>query len=271
MTDASGSCHAGILGGTGMGAILAEGETLDWDTPFGRVLLRTGLLGETPVAVVPRHGEGHTLLPHQVNYRANLWALRAAGVRHVFATAASGSLDPALAPGSVALLDDFLDLTHARVQTYAGTPGLPADPAFYHADLEPPYCPHLQDLARTAAAAAGSELPPAVYACMEGPRFESPAEIRMLARLGATVVGMTGLPEVVLARELGLCYASLAIVTNVAVGLGGAPVDHDAVTEQSAKATALVTRVLRRAVAGIRPAEGDCCPAAARRRRWFGE
>jgi 5'-methylthioadenosine phosphorylase len=271
MLETPGPFHAGIIGGTGMAALLAGAPAHELDTPFGPVTVTTAYLDHTPVAVLLRHGPGHAVLPHQVNYRANLWALRALGVRHVFATAATGSLDPALAPGCVALLADFLDFTRNRPQTFAGTPGLPADAAFYHADLEPPYCPHLSNLLRAAAADAGPPLPPGIYACMEGPRFESPAEIRMLSRLGATVVGMTGLPEAVLARELGLCYASLAIITNVAVGLGGAAVDHDAVNQQSAGAAEVVTGLLRAALPRVLPAPGECCPAAARRRRWFGE
>jgi 5'-methylthioinosine phosphorylase len=271
MIETHGRFDVGIIGGTGMGELLAGSRAAPVDTPFGPVPVQVARLGAVPVAVLLRHGAGHAVLPHQVNYRANLWALRALGVRHVFATAASGSIDPALAPGSVALLADFLDFTRGRAQTFAGAPGLPADPAFYHADLEPPYCPHLGGLLAEAAAAARAGLPPVVYACMEGPRFESPAEIRMLARMGATVVGMTGLPEAVLARELGLCYASLAIVTNVAVGLGGAPVDHEAVHQQSAGAGETVTGLLRAALPRVLPASGDCCPAAARRRRWVGE
>jgi 5'-methylthioadenosine phosphorylase len=262
----------GIIGGTGMEGLLVGGRDIAVETPFGDVPLRAGHVGGAPAAMLLRHGPGHARLPHEVNYRGNLWALHSFGVRRVLATVACGALSLDLAAGRLALLDDFIDLTRARIQTFRGTAGLPADAGFFHVDLLPPYCPHLSLLLASAAEARGGPpLPAATYACVDGPRFESPAEVRMLALLGATVVGMTGLPEAVLARELGMCYASLAIVTNPAAGLSEAALDHEDVERRGALLTGEVAALIEAAAARLHPAPERCCPAADRRRRWFGE
>ncbi len=245
-----------------MQALLAEGERTVVATPFGEVEAIAGALDGTPVVLVPRHGFGHARLPHEVNYRGNVWALRELGARAVFATCASGSLRADLQPGNLAVITDFLDFTRARAQTFRGAPGLPDAADFYHVDLQPPYCPRLQATLREA---AGESLGEGTYACVEGPRYESPAEIRMFARLGADLVGMTGLPEAVLARELGLCYAALAIVTNAAAGLSDQPLEHCDVERRVAQAAERVASIL--AGAAERVAAGkDCCPAVARAR-----
>lgn len=260
----------GIIGGTGMEELLREGDARIVATPFGPVEARVGRVAEGEAAVVLRHGPGHEWLPHQVNYRGNLWALRELGARQVLATSASGSLRTELLPGDLALLTDFIDLTRARVQTYQGTPGLPKEAEFYHADLQVPYCPRLR-AALAAEWPAGVSPPEVTYACMEGPRYESPAEIRMLACLGADVVGMTGMPEAALAREIGLCYAGVAIVTNAAAGLDDAPLEHSDVERFGRQAVAATTALLQAAIAALEQAAEPCCPAAARRRRWFGD
>src|SRR5262249_58864187 len=119
------------------------------------------------------------LLPQEVNFRANLWGLRQLGVRRIFATVACGGLLAEQAPGDLAVLSDFLDFTQGRPRTFHGAPGLPESVDFYHSDFQPPYCPQLNALLQDAAAAQlGRTLPEATYACMEGPRYESPAEVR---------------------------------------------------------------------------------------------
>ncbi|CAB1128734.1 putative 6-oxopurine nucleoside phosphorylase [Candidatus Hydrogenisulfobacillus filiaventi] len=233
----------GIIGGTGVyDPRWLEGareETVT--TPFGAVTLTAGRMGEQVVYFLNRHGPGHAVPPHRVNYRANLWALRAAGVTRVIATAAVGAVNRAMTPGSLVLCDSFLDFTHGRVPTFFE--GQAADPALpdrfrqvVHTDMTEPYCPDLR--ARLAAAGRSTGAPvveAGTYVATEGPRFESRAEIAAFARLGGDVVGMTGVPEVVLARELGMCYATVALVTNYAAGISPAPLTHAEVLEVMAR------------------------------------
>lgn len=220
-----------IVGGTGLYRLGLLGETPKEErieTPFGPVVLQVGEYAGVPLVFLARHGTGHTVPPHRVNYRANMWALRKAGVRRVIATAASGSLNPAMKPGELVLVDQFLDFTKDRPTTFFDGEG----GRVVHLDMTDPYCP---DVRRRLAEAAAREGIPihdgGVYVCAEGPRYETRAEIHAFRLLGGDVVGMTGVPEVVLAREAGLCYASVALVTNMAAGLSPDEVTHDAVTK----------------------------------------
>ncbi|MBX5466645.1 MAG: S-methyl-5'-thioadenosine phosphorylase [Firmicutes bacterium] len=218
-----------IIGGSGVYAIdgLSGWSPKTVTTPYGPVEVAEAVSPEgVPVVFLNRHGPGHRLPPHRVNYRANVWAVRALGCRRVVATGAVGSLQPLLAPGFLVLVDQFLDFTHNRPTTFfeGGEAGV------VHADMTEPYCPNLRRRLAEAARQAGLDVVEAgTYVATEGPRFESRAEIEAYRRLGGDVVGMTGLPEVVLARELGLCYATLALVTNLAAGLAGHRLSHDEV------------------------------------------
>lgn len=207
-----------IIGGTGvydpkmLGNIREEKVA----TPYGEVGLRVGRYQSEEVAFLTRHGEDHSVPPHRVNYRANIWALKKLGVERVLATAAVGSLNPTMQLGDFVFVDQFLDFTRARPLTFfeGGETGL------YHTDFTEPYCPQMRSaMTVVAAEMALPSHPDGVYVCTEGPRFETPAEIRAFARLGGDVVGMTSVPEVVLAHEAGLCYATIALVTNMAAGL----------------------------------------------------
>lgn len=253
-----------IIGGTGLyDPNLLEGPAAETvGTPYGTVALFTGTWAGRRVAFLPRHGSGHSVPPHRVNYRANLWALRQLGVRRCLATAACGALAEPFAPGSLALLDQFLDFTRGRPGTFFDG----EDGRVHHADMTEPYCPELRGALQAAAGRLGIPLlPRATYVCTEGPRFETPAEIRAYARLGGELVGMTGVPEVVLAREAGLCYAAVAISTNWAAGMAGKPLTHTEVLEAMAAATADVRRLLLQVIAaGMGPACAVCpgAPAA---------
>lgn len=211
-----------VIGGSGIYRLelLTSPREVEVDTPFGRVPVQVGRHREREVAFLARHGAGHALPPHRVNYRANIWALRRLGVRRVIATNAVGSLREDLRPGDFVLVDQFIDLTRLRASTFfeGGPDGV------VHVDMTEPYCPWLRaELARTARELGLTAHAAGTYVCTEGPRFETPAEIRAFAAWGGDVVGMTGVPEVVLAREAGLCYASVALVTNFAAGMAGAP------------------------------------------------
>jgi 5'-methylthioadenosine phosphorylase len=250
-----------IIGGTGVydPGLLEAPEPVQVETPYGTASLYAGRLAGREAAFLLRHGAGHAVPPHRVNYRANLWALGQLGVRRVLASAACGSLRRELAPGTWVLVDQFLDFTRGRPGTFfdGGPDGV------RHADMTAPYCPELRRLLAAAAAARG--LPHAnagTYVCTEGPRFETAAEIRAYALLGGDVVGMTGVPEVVLARELGICYAAAAVVTNYAAGLAGRPLTHEEVVAVMAR-SAQTFRDLAEAVARALPLERSCgCPEA---------
>lgn len=245
-----------IIGGTGVYALPgAEERERRIATPYGEVAVTESSLGDGRVVFAPRHGKGHAVPPHRLPARALLWALQEIGVTGILATSAVGSVHPGIPPGTLALLGDFMDFTKARPTTFHDGPGV------VHTDVTEAYCPHLKSALRQSADREGIALLPrdVVYVCTEGPRFETPAEIRAYRMLGGDVVGMTQVPEVVLARELGICYAGVALVTNLAAGVEGARPSHEEVL-------ALMGRqgqTLSRLVLGAARELGDfsSCPA----------
>ncbi|NLI91401.1 MAG: S-methyl-5'-thioadenosine phosphorylase [Peptococcaceae bacterium] len=216
-----------LIGGTGVENLsLADKTEITVDTPYGSVPLQTGKIGNVEMAFLRRHGSGHTVPPHRINYRGNIWALRELGVRKILATGAVGSISPEFRTGDIVLVDQFLDFTKNRPQTFfeGGEQGV------LHVDVSDPYCPELRKNIISGAQTIGLDVKEGgVYVCTEGPRFETPAEIKMYNILGGHLVGMTGVPEVVLARELGLCYATMALVTNEAAGISKQPLTHSEV------------------------------------------
>jgi 5'-methylthioadenosine phosphorylase len=197
----------GIIGGTGLYA-LPSAEPIDVETPFGNVTLHRTTLGGRETYFLPRHGAQHTVPPHKVNHRAHVEALRSAHCDYIVAVNNVGALDPTLRPNTFAVANDFVDFHRGTQPTFY-------DDRAIHVDFSQPYCPTASNaLART----AKSSLPRVVYAGTDGPRFETPTEIRRLVQAGAQVIGMTGVPEASLAHERGLCYASLCFVGNSAQG-----------------------------------------------------
>jgi len=211
----------GIIGGTGL-TQLSNLETTHRQivrTPFGDPsgALTFGKLNRRDVVFLARHGYGHTIAPHEVNYRANIWALHAQGAGRVVSVASVGGIRSDLAPGSLALPHQMLDYTWGRRHTFFEGPDQPVT----HVDFTHPYCEKLRESLLKAAAAAGQAIANGgVYAATQGPRLESAAEIDRLERDGADMVGMTGMPEAALAREIGLRYAVVAVVVNQAAGRG---------------------------------------------------
>jgi 5'-deoxy-5'-methylthioadenosine phosphorylase len=208
-----------IIGGSGLTNLknlaITRREVLR--TPFGEpsAPLVFGNLGRQNAVFLARHGHGHTIPPHEVNYRANIWALKEAGASHVIAVNAVGGITAAMTAGSLVIPDQIIDYTYGRTHTFFGNEQKPVT----HIDFTWPYCEELRQVLLTAARRAGqSAVEQGTYAATQGPRFESIAEIRRLERDGADIVGMTGMPETSLARELGLCYASIAVVANPAAG-----------------------------------------------------
>lgn len=201
-----------VIGGSGFYEFLDNPKSVAVSTPYGdpSAPITVGEAGGRTVGFLPRHGTGHEFPPHRINYRANLWALRSLGVRQVLAPCAVGGLQPETQPATLVVPDQLVDRTTSRVQTYV-------DRGAAHAPFADPYCP---DLRAALVAAAGPEvIDGGTMVVIEGPRFSTRAESQSYAQSGWTVVNMTGHPEAVLARELGLCYATIALVTDVDAGV----------------------------------------------------
>lgn len=219
-----------FIGGTGLYSLdLAEELCpLRVSTEYGEVQLYKGKYQEESIYFMARHGGTHSVAPHEVNYRANISALKILGVQQVISTAAVGSLQQKFYPGSMVIIDQFIDFTKSRVSTFFTGKDKPV----VHTDFTEPYCPALRQLLFSQAKKL--QLPVwdgGTYVSTEGPRFESSAEIQMYSRLGGELVGMTNVPEVVLAREAGLCYATVALVTNYAAGISPTLLTHEEVME----------------------------------------
>jgi 5'-methylthioadenosine phosphorylase len=219
-----------IIGGTGFYTpdTLEKATTRVQDTPFGEVSVITGVYKENELAFIPRHGTRHGIPPHLINYRANIFALKKMGVENILATAAVGSLYFEFKPGQIVLADQFLDFTKGRRNTfYEG-----GEYEVVHCDMTTPYCPLLRQTITEAGKTMAVDVHNGgVYVCTEGPRFETAAEIEMFKMLGGHLIGMTSVPEVTLARELGICYASIGIVTNFAAGIAPGILTHSEVVD----------------------------------------
>ncbi len=243
-----------LIGGTGMsdlpGFVVERKRTLN--TRHGEATVLEGHLGDIPLVFLPRHGEGHTLPPHRINYRANMLALQQCGVRRIVATAAVGSLNQAMKPGDFVLVSDFIDFTRERPLTIFDRPG-----EVVHTDFTHAYCPELRHvLERTGEALNVPVHFGGTYLCADGPRYETPAEIRMFAQWGADVVGMTGVPEVVFAHELRMCYSSIAVVTNWAAGISPSRLSHEEVVEIMSSRRPVLLEWLSRAFQMV--PDGEC-------------
>jgi 5'-methylthioadenosine phosphorylase len=233
-----------VIGGTG---IEIEGEALSIDTPYGKVRPRLTKLSGENVLFIPRHGESH-LPPHRVNYRALLVAAKKWGAVRVISTNTVGTMSwhPV---GSFVLPIDFVEFTKARPSTFFEEEAV-------HVDLTSPYCPEARVALAAGAKAAGALVAEGVYVCTEGPHLESPATIRMLRSFG-DVVGMTGYPEVALARELELCYASICIVTNPATGMRNDAMSAAEIVDEMAKSARLLREIIEGAIS-MMPGERRC-------------
>jgi 5'-methylthioinosine phosphorylase len=240
------SIDLAIIGGTGLYQLpgLEIDERVALETPFGAPSDRvvTGRLGARRLAFLARHGEGHKLAPHRVNYRANLWALHALGARRVLGVNAVGGIGAAMAPRVLAVPDQIIDYTHGRPSSYCDIEGAEVR----HIDFSEPYTGSLRRDVLAAARKAGVAIVDGgVYGATQGPRLETAAEIARMARDGCDLVGMTGMPEAALARELELEYACLALVANWAAGCGGvAAISLEEIYENLRVATAAVPPIV---------------------------
>lgn len=239
----------GVIGGSGLYSFFPpDARRVEADTPYGApsAPITIGEIAGHEVAFLPRHGVRHEYSPHTVPYRANMWALRALGVRRVLAPCAVGSLDPTLGPGAMVVPDQLLDRTTGRASTYFDGGGI-------HVGFADPYCPDLR-----AAALVPGVLDGGTMVVIEGPRFSTRAESRWYAEQGATLINMTGCPEAVLARELEICYAPIALVTDLDAGVEvGAGVRTVDVMAEFQRNLGPFTEVVAAAIARI-PAHRGC-------------
>jgi 5'-deoxy-5'-methylthioadenosine phosphorylase len=217
-----------IIGGTGLTSLknlqIERREVMH--TPYGEPSgpLVHGLLCGKQVVFLPRHGTAHTIPPHEVNYRANLWALQHIGITKVIAVAAVGGVTSAMKPTALVIPDQIIDYTWSRQHTFFQGELSQVT----HIDFTEPYCADLREVLIAAGEAAGIEvINGATYGATQGPRLETAAEITRMERDGCDIVGMTGMPEAALARELELCYAACAVCANWAAGLGEGEISMD--------------------------------------------
>jgi 5'-methylthioadenosine phosphorylase len=245
----------GILGGSGLYDLLDDAVPVVVDTPFGAPSEPpvVGILAGQEVAFIPRHGRDHRYPPHLVNYRANLWALRSVGVRQVLGPCAVGSMLTELGPGSLVVPDQLIDRTWGR-----GHSVFDDVDAVVHVSLADPYCARGRAAALAAALTVGwPARDGGTLIVVNGPRFSTRAESRWHAATGADLVGMTGMPEAAIARELALCYTSLAVVTDLDAGFeDGQGVTHAEVLEVFAASVLRLRRVLAATVESL--PSGDC-------------
>lgn len=241
----------GIIGGSGLYSLLDNAEKVSISTPFGEPSdkVAIGQVGDKTIAFLPRHGTNHQTPPHKVNYRANLYAMKQLGIKQVIATTAAGSLQPEIKPGDFIVSDQFIDRTNGRMDTfYEGS-------EVVHTSMAYPYCGRLRNMAIDIAKTKGLPIhETGTVVVIQGPRFSSRAESRWFSSMGWHLVNMTQYPEVVLARELGLCYANISLITDYDAGLEGRedinPVSHDEVLrvfeENNSKVKDLILTMINR-------------------------
>lgn len=246
-----------IIGGTGVCNVkllhdLEEGSV---DTFYGTIRYLKGVYKDKDVIFLPRHGRTHSIPPHLINYRANILGLKRLGVTSIIATAAVGSLDPKVKPNDFVLPDQFMDFTKLRHTSFfdGGENGV------VHVDMTHPYCGTLRNaILRAATDLGGYSMHPAgTYVCTEGPRFETPAEIKMYHMLGGHIVGMTNVPEVCLAREAEICYAVIGMVTNFGAGISQDVLTHEEVLSCMAENSQKLRTLIMKAIEYY-DGDGDC-------------
>lgn len=251
----------GIIGGTGVydPELLKDVKHVEVETPFGKPSdkIALGVYEGKGVAILPRHGLGHKFSPSLVNYRANIWALKSLGVTRILAPYAVGSLQEDIKPGDFIFVDQFLDRTHGRASTFYDKPG-----KVCHISVADPACRDLRNLlTETARGLNLSFRPEGTYVCIEGPRFSSRAESRSYQSMGAQVIGMTMVPECILAREAELCYAGIAMVTDYDT-FREQPVSIGEVAEKMKENIEKVKKLLAETIKRIPEERGCSCGSA---------
>ena len=246
-----------IIGGTGIyspEALQGFAEKII-DTPYGQALCNIGEIAGNQVVFITRHGVGHKTAPHKVNYRANIWALKSLGTEEIFATTAVGSLNPEMKAGHFVVCSNVLDFTKSRINTFYDTP----ERGVVHVDFSYPYCPCVRErVIRCLEKMNITFHKEGVYVATEGPRFESAAEIKAYAMLGGDLVGMTNMPECILAREAEMCYSTCSIVTNMAAGISLTPLSHMEVVEAMGKSINNMNKLIAAFINDNEPVAATC-------------
>lgn len=230
----------GLMAGSGLEKAFGFGRRKQVGTKYGRVRVFLGRLGgRESVVFLPRHGPRHDVPPHRINHRANMAALQKLGVRTILSSTAVGSLSKKIGPGSVVVPDDLIDFSGRNLTFFDGT--------IRHTDMSEPFSLELRKALLKSAMSVGIKpmIDGGTYVCVRGPRYETPAEARAFRKLGGDMVGMTVAPEAILSRELGIDYATLALVTNFSGGRSG----HEEVVSAVGKIP--VPEILRIAVSGL--------------------
>jgi 5'-methylthioadenosine phosphorylase len=243
-----------IIGGSGLERLFEKPGQSIIETPYGTAPpVSNGKVGGKQVVFLPRHGSDHSVPPHRINYRASIWALHTLGVRKIFATNAVGAINRDFKPGQIVVPHDFVDFTKGRCATFYD------EAPVTHVDFSHPYCPQVRKLLLDAARETELDVwDRAVMVCTEGPRLETPAEIEMFRRLGCDIVGMTGFPEVALARELEMCYASVSYVSNMAAGIQKRLSTHD-VSMVSKQIVPKLEKLLIESIEGLTIERREAC------------
>ncbi|MEA2015698.1 MAG: S-methyl-5'-thioadenosine phosphorylase [Actinomycetota bacterium] len=210
----------GVFGGSGFYSFLKGAKKYEIETPYGspsdKVII--GKVGDRRVAFMPRHGKKHTLPPHKINYRANIYAMKKLGVKRILGPSVSGSLQPHIKPGHFVVCDQFVDRTKGRADTFYD------GPKTYHIAMAEPYCPGLRKIITKSAKELGIKChPKGTVVVIQGPRFSTRAESKWYSDQGWEVINMTQYPEVYLAREQEICYANISLITDYDTGLEGHP------------------------------------------------
>ena len=247
----------GLIGGSGLydikGFVLKDKKSVT--TPFGKPSDQylIGRIGKTDIIFLPRHGKKHNIPPHMINYRANIWGFKKLGVERILSISAVGGIKKGLKPGDIVILDQILDMTKNRKSTfYDGKGGV------VHIDFTEPYCPELRKIILKAGKQAKVPLKNSGnYVAVEGPRLETAAEIKSFKLLGGDVVGMTGMPEASLAREVEICYTGISVVANYAAGISKTKLTVPEVMEAMNASTKKIKSLLEKTFSLI-PEERKC-------------
>lgn len=236
-----------IIGGTGIYDMGQDARCEIVETKYGKVEIDIVNVDGENIAFLARHGKNHSFPPHLVNYRANMKALKKLGVKFIYATVAVGSCNENFTPGDVVVIKNFIDFTKNRPLTFYGG----GEEGVKHTDMSDPYCSNLRGIFYEEAKKNCIEIMgDAVYVCTEGPRFETEYEIKMFIQVGGDVVGMTNVPEVVLAKELGMCYSAVGIITNWCTGVKKGAIELHDIEGSVTKNKALLTRTFLQTLRG---------------------
>ncbi|MHA1410247.1 MAG: S-methyl-5'-thioadenosine phosphorylase, partial [Candidatus Odinarchaeia archaeon] len=251
----------GIIGGSGFYKLLEDEKTKSVKTPYGKSSLITeGYIDNIKLVFLSRHSDPnsthveHAIPPHKINYRANIYALFKLGVKYILATQSCGSLKLEIKPGSFVIPDQFIDLTKSRESTFFDGTGMVYEELnkkerVIHIDVTKPFCEELSNTIKKACEAEDIDVfKHGVYICTEGPRFETAAEIQAYIKMGGDIVGMTLVPEVVLSKELGICYSSIALVSNYAAGISKYALTFEEVIKEFERNKEKLKRILIRSV-----------------------